>query len=82
VRHRFHPPNVHLRAGTLIFVCLSLLRPCFAGKATSCAQAGVDFSQYKTYQWLPPRMLAKTGLIEDDPVIAPLVKEAVNRQRP
>ncbi|MFL6352522.1 MAG: DUF4136 domain-containing protein [Bryobacteraceae bacterium] len=39
-----------------------------------------DFSRYKTYQWLPPKLLAKTGVEENDPEFAPLIKDAVNRE--
>jgi hypothetical protein len=40
---------------------------------------GTDFTQYRTYQWLPPRVLTKTGVVENHPA-NPLVKEAVDRQ--
>jgi hypothetical protein len=39
-----------------------------------------DFSLYKTYQWLPPKIYTSTGIVEDDPVIAPLIKQAINEQ--
>jgi len=42
----------------LILICLALVEPCSAGKITARAKPGVDFTQYKTYQWLPPRLLA------------------------
>jgi hypothetical protein len=37
-------------------------------------------TRYKTYQWLPTRALKKSGLVENDPVLTPLIKEAVNRE--
>jgi hypothetical protein len=52
----------------------------YAGKARTHLTPGVDISQYKTYQWLPTRVLRNTGLIENDPVLTPLIKEAVNRE--
>jgi hypothetical protein len=41
---------------------------------------GADFARYKTYQWLPTRVLTKTGVVEDDPVLTPVIRDAVNRQ--
>jgi Domain of unknown function (DUF4136) len=52
----------------------------YAGKARTHLAPGVDISQYKTYQWLPTRVLRNTGLIENDPTLTPLIKEAVNRE--
>jgi hypothetical protein len=37
-------------------------------------------NQYKTYQWLTTRVLRNTGLVEDDPEVTPLIKDAVNRE--
>jgi len=41
---------------------------------------GADFNSFKTYQWLPVRALEKTGIVEDDPRLAPVVKESINQQ--
>jgi Domain of unknown function (DUF4136) len=54
--------------------------PCFAGKVQIWMEKGADFSQYKTYQWLPPKVLARTGVVENDPEFAPLIKEAIGRE--
>lgn len=53
---------------------------CSAGDVKTFPAKGVDLSQYKTYQWAAPRFLAKTGVVENDPVVAPLIKDAVNRE--
>jgi len=37
-------------------------------------------ARYKTYQWLPTRALTGAGVVENDPVITPLIKDAVNRE--
>jgi hypothetical protein len=37
-----------------------------------------DVSTYKTYQWLPPRVMTRQGLLEDDPVLTPIIKKIVN----
>jgi len=63
-----------------VVVGLWLLAPCFAGKVQTWAGKDADFSRYKTYQWLPPKVLTKTGVVENDRDIAPLIKEAVNRE--
>jgi hypothetical protein len=38
-----------------------------------------DVSTYQTYQWLPTRVMTRQGLLEDDPVLAPIIKEVVNK---
>jgi hypothetical protein len=41
----------------------------------------LKITDYKTYQWLPIRIHTKyQGLLEDDPDLAPLIREAVNRE--
>lgn len=40
----------------------------------------MNFSGYKTYTWLPPKVLANTGVEENDPEYAPLIKAAVDRE--
>jgi len=54
--------------------------PCYAGKVVAYVGQGVDLSKYRTYQWLPPKILTKTGVVEGDPEYAPLIKAAVDRQ--
>jgi Domain of unknown function (DUF4136) len=60
--------------------CVLLAAPCFAGKVQTWVGKDADFSRYKTYEWLPVRVLTKTGVVEDDKTAAPLIREAVNRQ--
>jgi hypothetical protein len=71
-----------LKPGAVIIVMLLGLLPpvAYAGKARTQSAPGVDLSQYKTYQWLPTRVLRNTGLVENDPVLTPLIKDAVNRE--
>lgn len=69
-----------IRIGLLTLFCGSLLQPCYAAKVRTQLGAGVDFANYKTYRWLPPKALTKTGVVENDPVIAPAIKDAVNQQ--
>src|SRR5690348_14213973 len=64
----------------LLFLCAAPAAPCFARKVQAVTAPDADFSKYKTYQWLPPKVLANTGIVEDDPVITPAVKAAVDRE--
>lgn len=50
------------------------------GKVKVEVNKKIDFSRYKTYQWYPPRVLKKSGISEDDDVVAPLIRTAVNRE--
>jgi hypothetical protein len=61
-----------LLAGILATLCF--------GKVETHFDKAVDFTHYKTYEWLAPRVLKKTGVVENDPVFAPAVKAAVNRE--
>jgi hypothetical protein len=66
---------------TILGIVLSMcwLPPsAYAAKVQTWVEKGIDFSQYKTYQWLPPKLLTKTGVVEDDPVLTPLIKDALN----
>lgn len=40
----------------------------------------LDLRQYSTYTWLAPRIFTSTGMQENDPVYAPLIRDAVNRE--
>jgi len=64
----------------LCFVLLAsayLMPPVRAAKVRT--QGGKELSQYKTYQWFPPRVLTKVGL-EENHVANPVLKEVVGRQ--
>jgi hypothetical protein len=41
---------------------------------------GVDFGYYKTFEWLPPRVLTNRGLIENEPTVGPLIEKAIKAQ--
>src|SRR5271165_3003640 len=63
---------------TLLFSA-GLMRPTFAVNVKSQMGENADFSHYRTYQWLPPRVLTKVGVVENHPA-NPILKEAVGRQ--
>lgn len=68
---------------SLLLCCLgSILSVSYGGDLKTYPSKEANFSQYKTYRLAPPKFLAKTGVVEDDPVVAPLIKEAVNRYLP
>jgi hypothetical protein len=52
----------------------------FAQKVKTVTGSGADFSRYKTYEWLPGRILTKQGIVEERPELTPLVKATVNAQ--
>ena len=62
----------------LLFACF--LSPCHAGKVKAFANPKSDFTTYQTYQWLPVKTLTKTGLVEDDPAVAPAIRAAMNHE--
>ena len=69
-----------MRYAFWLLACGLVQAPCFAGKARVEVPKGADLSQYRTYQWLPPKALTNTGVVDNHPELGPLVKEAVNKQ--
>lgn len=39
-----------------------------------------DFSQYKTYEWLPPRLMNRRGITDNDERFTPVIKRLVDAQ--
>src|SRR4051812_34748289 len=71
-----------VRTDLLVGVLLLSLFPenAYAGRVRAQVAPGTDMTHYKTYQWLPTRVLTGTGIVENDPVLTPLIKDAVNRE--
>lgn len=63
-----------LLAGILLF-CSGA----FAGEVKVFPAKGVDITKYETYHWAPIRILTKQGVKENDDVVAPLIRNAVNQ---
>ena len=61
----------------LVSACLAT--PAFAGKVKTVLAKNVNMAHYKTYQWLPPRILVKTGIDENNPN-NPILKAVVGQQ--
>ena len=57
-----------------------LVERSYAGKVRVEVQPGADFASYKTYEWLPPKVLTSSGVVENHPVLGPAMKDAINRQ--
>jgi hypothetical protein len=76
------PTGHHGRIRTKILILILFLTGTVAGARVKVYPSKtLKITDYKTYQWLPVRMFTKyQGLLEDDPDIAPLVREAVNRE--
>jgi len=68
--------SARIRCSMLLAIAC-LMSPLPAAKVKT--QGGKDLSQYKSYQWLPPRVLTKLGL-EENHVANPAVKEVIGRQ--
>ncbi len=73
---------INLRAPHKAILLISgmLLASIVVAKVQVVSPKGVNFTQYHTYQWFPPRILKKTGLVDDDDVVAPLIKKAINNE--
>ncbi len=65
--------------GALLALAALVANPC-VGKVKVQTNDKIDLSRFKTFQWYPPRVLTKAGIVENDQVVAPLIKSAVNRE--
>lgn len=63
----------------MLIVSACLLPPPVAGKVSAFPNPKADFARYKTYQWLPPRIVTKVGIDENHPA-NPVLKEIVGQQ--
>jgi hypothetical protein len=59
---------------------ISTLAPAFAGDVRTFPAKGVDLTAYRTYRLLPPKVLTKTGLHEDEPTVGPLIRSALRKE--
>jgi len=60
-----------------LFVLASL---CSAADVKTAVAKDVNFSQYKTYVFLPSKFLTKQGVVDGDERLGPLVSKAVKEQ--
>ena len=62
-----------------VFVSFAIAGGLF-GEVKSFPSNNVDFTQYKTYQWLPPRVLTKSGIVENEPTVSPIIEAAFKQE--
>jgi Domain of unknown function (DUF4136) len=64
---------------------LTILGVCFSAPLSLVSKVKIfpstkyDIATYETYQWLPPRVMTRQGLQEDDPILTPIIKQVVNK---
>src|SRR5215469_9869379 len=68
------------RTAAAVIVIAGFFAALCVGKVKFDYDRQANFSSYKTYKWLPPRVLKKSGIDEGDDVVAPFIKKAVNRE--
>jgi Domain of unknown function (DUF4136) len=72
--------NTYCRVlGLSLVISAGLTAILSAAKVTVYPAKGVDIDGYKTFQWLPPRVMTSLGIVEDHPA-NPVLKEAVGRE--
>jgi hypothetical protein len=65
--------------GLSLLISTELISPILAGDVKSQTAKNADFAHYQTYQWFPPRVLTKTGEVQNAP-LNPVLKELVGQQ--
>ena len=65
---------------TLTLLLLLAAADLAIGKVKAFPATGKNIWDYKTYQWLPPRVVIDNEVYEDDPTISPLIRQAMNRE--
>jgi hypothetical protein len=63
-----------------VFALALLIPLLLAGKVKTFSSQEDDVTTYRTYEWLPPRVMTRHGLLEDDDLLAPAIRQAVNRE--
>jgi len=67
-----------LTSGLALLISTSV--PTIAGDVSTFPVKGVDLTTYRTYRLLPPKVLTKSGLHEDEPTVGPLIRGALTRE--
>jgi hypothetical protein len=50
------------------------------GEVKTFVSKDVDFTRYRTYRWLPTRVLTKSGIVENEPTLSPIIEAAVKQE--
>jgi hypothetical protein len=72
------PHSVKRLAAVLVLVLAVPLL--LSAKVRTFAPKGADVGANKTYHWVTVRVMTRTGMVEDDDLIAPVIKAVVNRE--
>jgi hypothetical protein len=64
----------------VIVVSLALSFSCLAADVKTAAAKDVDYSRYKTYVFLPSKLLTKSGVVDGDDRISPMIAKSVKGQ--
>ena len=54
--------------------------PCWGAEVKTAVAKDVDLSRYKTYLFLPSKLLTKQGVVDGDDRISPLIAKSVKEQ--
>jgi len=63
-----------------LVLLISTSAPAIAGDVRAFPVNGVDLAAYRTYRLLPPKVMTKSGLHEDEPTVGPLIRGALSRE--
>src|SRR5271170_7118128 len=79
-----NPPMIFMKTAyrllsPILVISATLVAPLCAENVKVYPNRHADFAHYKTYQWLPPRVLTKTGIDENTPA-NPIIKEVIAPQ--
>ena len=71
--------NAHgLVRGFAFFISTTAIA--FAGDVSAFPVKGINLAVYRTYRILPPKVMTKSGLQEDEPTVGPLIRAALRAE--
>ena len=68
-----------LRKTVAVFALLLAVPLLLSAKVKVFPSKKLDVTNYQTYQWMPTRLMTRQGLLEDDPMVTPIIKAVVNK---
>jgi hypothetical protein len=63
-----------------LLTLLAIPHPAAAGDVEVTAVKGADLAKFRTYRILPVRVLTKSGIVENDPDVSPLILSALRKE--
>src|SRR3982751_4627658 len=70
--------QIHVRKTHIAAISLLGVMVCSAADVRIYQAKDIDVSVYRTYQWLPTRVLSKAGIVEDDPKVGAVLRRVIN----